>query len=94
MEILVAIEPASRRQLAQKLGIQVFGRAADKGGTMRRFVLLTVVAFGVAGCGGFKRVEASITGYSFVCVEQVQYIQFASGVTVAYNTDGTVKTCN
>ena len=46
------------------------------------------------GCGLFERVDAGLTGSSTLCVDGVEYLQFTSGASVAYNTDGTIKTCN
>ena len=47
----------------------------------------------LSGCGWFDRQVASATGYSTACVEGVKYLQFTSCATVAYNRDGTIKTC-
>jgi uncharacterized protein YceK len=52
-----------------------------------------VVALSLAGCGAVEREIASFTGYSTICVGGVEYIQFTSGASVAYNPDGSVKTC-
>ncbi len=54
-------------------------------------VLLTALAF--TGCGWVDLLEATATGYSKVCVDGVEYLQFTSGVTVAYALDGKVKAC-
>jgi hypothetical protein len=51
-------------------------------------LLLTMV-----GCGSVSRDCATWTGNDKVCIDGVQYIQFTSGVSVAYNQDGTVKVC-
>lgn len=58
--------------------------------------LLTILLLGTTllGCGQVSRMGANLTGNSIECVHGVQYIQFPSGVTVMYNQDGTVKTCN
>lgn len=56
------------------------------------FVIL--VAVGLAGCGAVERSAATFTGGGHEsCVDGVIYLQFTSGVTVKYNTDGTVATC-
>lgn len=47
----------------------------------------------LSGCGWLGRGEAYITGYDISCIDGVVYYQFASGVTVAYNKDGGIKTC-
>lgn len=41
-------------------------------------------------CGNFNKAKAGIVGYSEVTVDGVVYIQFPSGVTVKYNSDGTI----
>ena len=56
--------------------------------------MLAVAAVAIlSGCGYVDRVAASATGHSTMCVEGVKYIQFTSGASVAYNKDGSVKTC-
>jgi len=47
----------------------------------------------LTGCGKFDRGVASLTGHAATCIEGVTYYQFTSGVTVAYNTKGQIKTC-
>ena len=47
----------------------------------------------LTACGGSSRMGAWATGHSFECVDGVQYIQFTSGASVAYDTQGKVKTC-
>lgn len=58
----------------------------------RFFVLVGILL--LTGCGAIEREVASFTGYSKICVDKVEYIQFTSGASVAYNTDGTIKTCS
>ena len=53
-------------------------------------LLMTVL---LTGCGWADRVAATATGYARVCVDNVEYIQFTSGATVAYTPDGKIKTC-
>lgn len=48
----------------------------------------------LAGCGWVDRGAAYATGYSRSCIDGVEYLQFASGATVAYTPDGKVKTCS
>jgi hypothetical protein len=55
---------------------------------MKFLILLSLV-----GCGAFSKGAANILGQTVECVGGVVYYQFPSGVTVAYNPDGTIKTC-
>lgn len=56
-------------------------------------VFIIAVCLSLSGCGFFERGNAYLTGYSESCIKGVLYYQFASGVTVAYNQDGSVRTC-
>lgn len=47
----------------------------------------------LTGCGKVDRGLASLTGTAKTCIEGVMYLQFTSGATVMYNTDGTIKLC-
>lgn len=47
----------------------------------------------LSGCGWLERFDATATGYSRQCIDGVEYLQFASGASVAYTTDGRIKTC-
>jgi hypothetical protein len=48
----------------------------------------------LTGCGALDRFSAHITGdASEVCHDGVLYLQFTSGASVKYNTDGTMATC-
>lgn len=59
-----------------------------------RVIILVLLTTSIIGCGWIDRKAASITGNaSKACVDGVQYLQFTSGVTVQYNTDGSVKLC-
>jgi hypothetical protein len=58
---------------------------------MKYFVLIGLVA--LSGCGWVERQFASFSGYAKICVDGVEYLQFTSGASVAYNADGTVKEC-
>lgn len=60
---------------------------------MKTTILTIASAMMLTGCGWFDRVAAGATGYSYVCVDGVEYLQFTSGATVAYTRDGKVKTC-
>lgn len=57
-------------------------------------ILGITIALSLAACGKTSRMTANLTGYSRSCVDGVEYLQFPSGVTVAYNPDGSVKKCN
>lgn len=56
-------------------------------------VFIVTAILSIAGCGKFSREVAKLTGYSRECVDGVEYLQFPSGVTVAYNPDGSIKQC-
>jgi len=53
------------------------------------FILILLLA----GCGQLSRATAIWTGYDVQCVDGVRYIQFSSGVTVKYDTNGKIETC-
>ena len=59
-----------------------------------KFALMIFLCAALAGCGQWGRTVAIYTGWSVSCVEGVNYLQFASGVTVQYTPDGKVKTCS
>ena len=58
-----------------------------------RVILLAAISLLVSSCGYMDKGLASLTGYSNVCVEGVNYLQFPSGVTVQYNENGKVVSC-
>lgn len=58
-----------------------------------KYIILAAVALTLSGCGAGERIYASVTGWSVICVEGVSYIQFVSGATVQYTTDGKIKLC-
>ena len=62
---------------------------------MNKKIIILALAFALAttGCGVLERIGAKVTGYTSQCVGNVLYYQFTSGSAVAYNTDGTIKTC-
>jgi len=63
---------------------------------MKRTILLIfgiLMMLGLSSCGGCDRGTAFWKGESRMCVDGVQYLQFTSGASVAYNTNGTIKTC-
>ena len=57
-------------------------------------VTILFAAVMLTGCGWFDRAGAVVTGYSKACVDGVEYLQFASGATVAYTREGKVKACS
>ena len=59
---------------------------------MKLFMGLLVLV-SMYGCGAADRFGATVTGNTHVCVDGVEYLQFTSGVSVAYNVDGTIKRC-
>ncbi len=57
-------------------------------------ILLLILAVVLSGCGRFDRFVVSLTGDAVeTCHDGVTYLQFTSGATVKYNTDGTVAKC-
>jgi hypothetical protein len=54
---------------------------------------MILLALLMSGCGGMSRMWAGISGYDFICIDGVQYIQFTSGVSVKFNKDGTISKC-
>lgn len=62
---------------------------------MKKIFLTFALILSLSGCGAIDRSLASLTGdASKTCVDGVEYLQFTSGVSVAYTKDGRVKTCN
>ena len=47
----------------------------------------------LGGCGQLDREIAKATGFARSCIDGVLYYQFTSGVTVAYDQQGKVRTC-
>lgn len=58
-----------------------------------KFIVLIICSITLCSCGVAEKFTAGISGSSKGCVDGVQYIQFTSGASVAYNTDGTIKLC-
>ena len=56
-------------------------------------IILIAISF-LQACGSCSRSVANITGVSRECVDGVEYLQFPSGVSVAYNPDGSIKLCS
>jgi len=58
-------------------------------------VVTIIATFSLIGCGQIDKEMAKITGKgSSTCYKGVEYVQFTSGASVAYNTDGTIKLCD
>lgn len=47
----------------------------------------------LSACGKVDRIEASLTGYSKLCVAGVTYLQFTSGATAQIDAAGKPVTC-
>jgi hypothetical protein len=61
---------------------------------MKKVILLCLLSLTLTGCGRFERWWAGTTGNAFeTCESGVLYLQFTSGASVAYNVDGSIKTC-
>jgi hypothetical protein len=60
---------------------------------MTKIFLMTLVMLSLTSCGWLERGGAYLTGYAKTCIDGVLYYQFPSGVTVAYNSDGGIKSC-
>ena len=56
-------------------------------------LIVLLAGLALAGCGEVDRSIASFTGSAESCIDGVKYLQFTSGVTVKYNSDGTISTC-
>lgn len=56
-------------------------------------IVLLFVVVQIQGCGACRYQKANIIGIGRECVDGVEYLQFPSGVTVAYNPDGSIKQC-
>jgi len=60
------------------------------------FKAFCVVFFlSITGCGKADRFIAGVIGHGAeICQDGVVYLQFTSGVSVAYQKDGKVRTCD
>lgn len=59
-----------------------------------RYAMIIAIALGLSGCGAWDRMKAHYGGGGTkVCVDGVTYLQFASGVSVAYSQDGKLQKC-
>lgn len=59
---------------------------------MKIFGLILMVGI-LSGCGQVQRGVAVATGYSNVCVNGVNYLQFPSGATVQLDQNGRPVSC-
>jgi hypothetical protein len=60
---------------------------------LRIFIFAALLLLFTTSCGQFARFMGSVTGWYRICIENVSYLQFTSGVTVEYTEDGKIKTC-
>ena len=59
-----------------------------------KYVGIAIIMALLTGCGQIDRGLAKLTGGgSKTCIDGVMYLQFTSGATVMYNTDGSIKLC-
>lgn len=56
-------------------------------------VLMYLAIDAYLSSGSVHRKIAEYTGYSTICVDGVKYVQFTSGASVQYDTNGKVVTC-
>ena len=59
-----------------------------------KLIPLLLIGLLLSGCGYVNRTVATVTGEEEVCVDGVSYLQFPSGVTVKYQRDGFIATCD
>jgi hypothetical protein len=60
-----------------------------------RYIVVGLAVLALSGCGWFDRkIVANFTGYSKICIDGVQYLQFPSGVTPQYTQENKLVTCN
>jgi len=58
------------------------------------FLWIILVVFFSFNQGRINQTIAGIKGYSTVCIDGVNYLQFPSGASVKFNPDGKISTCN
>ena len=61
---------------------------------MKRIILMILTCSLLVGCGMVQRSCAVMKGSEETCIDGVKYLQFPSGATVKYQTDGKIATCN
>jgi hypothetical protein len=59
-----------------------------------RYVLILAMLPLLSGCGWVNRADGYLTGYSFVCVKGVTYVQFPTGAAPLYSIDGKLIPCS
>lgn len=60
-----------------------------------KLLAVILLALTLSSCGVMERLFAGVTGGgTATCFRGVTYVQFTSGATVAYNTDGTIMLCD
>jgi hypothetical protein len=58
-----------------------------------KILAIIALALTLSSCGVMERMFAGVTGGgTATCFRGVTYVQFTSGASVAYNTDGTIMT--
>jgi len=56
-----------------------------------KIVTILILVLTLSSCGVVERMFAGVTGGgTATCFRGVTYVQFTSGASVAYNTDGTI----
>ena len=56
--------------------------------------LLATMLISLGGCGQANQLYSSVTGSAGeTCIDGVMYLQFVSGATVKYKTDGKIALC-
>ena len=60
---------------------------------MMRMILMVATSV-LSACAVGERINTAVTGHTTQCIDGVEYVQFASGASVAYSPDGKIKTCH
>lgn len=60
---------------------------------MKIFYVIVAACIFLMSCGTINREIAKIVNVAEICHAGVLYLQFASGSSVAYMTDGKIKLC-
>jgi len=59
---------------------------------MKKIILITILAVSLGACSNEQLYDLS-DRVNHVCIDGVRYIIVSYGMSVAYNQDGTIKTC-
>jgi uncharacterized protein YceK len=60
-----------------------------------KILIIALFVLTLSGCGVVERFFAGVTGGgTATCFRGVTYVQFTSGASVAYNTNGSVMLCD